>query len=262
MRRVAGLIILLLACCGPIQSGQVADQINAMVGLSQEHALSCMGPPSSTAHVGGTEVWSYNVGGPVTTSAVMSGDQSAAVGSATTSQEFCIVNLTIQDGSVVAANYRSQGKLLAPSLPCYSVLHACAPNPASASTAAPGQTLSDKTKDAVAFCKELYADPRLAPLRGVISIEAAPSLSMQSNKDYATDEQRTALDAYQPLHEECRNKLMAANPHLAKIMVQVQPAPYANLRALYKRKITIGEFNTRKQDELDELKAALVNPTK
>ena len=76
--------------------------------------------------------------------------------------------------------------------------------------------LSATKEDAVAFCKELYADPRLAPLRGVISIEAAPSLSMQSNKDYATDEQRTALDAYQPLHEECRNKLMAANPHLAK----------------------------------------------
>jgi hypothetical protein len=85
---------------------------------------------------------------------------------------------------------------------------------------------------------------------------------MQSNKDFVTDQQRTALDAYQPLHEECRNKIMVASPQLAKIMVQVQPAPYANLRALYDRKITIGEYNTRKQDELDKLKTALVNPTK
>ena len=71
-----------------------------------------------------------------------------------------------------------------------------------------------------------------------------------------------ALDAYQSLHEECRNKIMAANPRLAKIIIQVQPAPYANLRVLYERKITIGEFNTRKQDDLDKLRAALVNPTK
>jgi hypothetical protein len=41
-RRITGLIILFLASCGPIQSGQVADQINAMVGLRQEHVLSCM----------------------------------------------------------------------------------------------------------------------------------------------------------------------------------------------------------------------------
>ena len=90
-RHVTGLIVLFLASCGPIQSGQVADQINAMVGLSQEHVLSCMGPPTSTAHVGATEVWSYNVGGPVTTSAVMGGNQSLVAGSATTSQEFCVL---------------------------------------------------------------------------------------------------------------------------------------------------------------------------
>jgi hypothetical protein len=70
-RRVIGWITPLLASCGPIQSGQVSDQINAMIGLSQEHVLSCMGPQTTTAHVGATEVWTYNVGGPVTTSAMM-----------------------------------------------------------------------------------------------------------------------------------------------------------------------------------------------
>ena len=135
------------------------------------------------------------------------------------------------------------------------MLHACVPNPVPASAQA------DRTKEAVASCKELYADPRLDPLRGVISIDAAPTLSMQSNQNYVTDDQRTALDVYQPLHEQCRNKIMVANAPLAKIMLKVQPAPYADLRALYERKITIGEFNTRKQDDLDRLRAALVNPT-
>jgi hypothetical protein len=72
----------------------------------------------------------------------------------------------MQNGSVTAANYRSQGKLLAPNLPCYSVLHACAPNPAPAPTQA--TAMAEKTKEAVAFCKQLYQDPRLDPLRGVL----------------------------------------------------------------------------------------------
>src|SRR6202047_1198777 len=176
MRRFASLVVVVLASCGPIQSGQVADQINAMVGLSQEHVLSCIGPPSSTAHVGATEVWSSNVGGPVTTSAVMGGNQSVVAASATRSQEFCVVNLTMQKGLVTAANYRSQGKLLAPSLPCYTVLHACAPNPAPASMQA---VAAEKSKEAAALCKQLYQDPRLDPLRGIMSFDQAPTLEMQ-----------------------------------------------------------------------------------
>ena len=92
-----GLITLLLASCGPIQSGQVQDQINGMIGLAKEHVLSCMGPPTSTANAGATEVWSYNSLGPINTSAIVSGNQSLVVGSTSTSQEFCVVNLTMQN---------------------------------------------------------------------------------------------------------------------------------------------------------------------
>jgi hypothetical protein len=212
-----------------IQSGQVADQINAMVGLSQEHVLSCMGPPSSTAHVGAIEVWSYNVGGPVTTSAVMGGNQSVVAGSATTSQEFCVVNLTMQKGLVTAANYRSQGKLLAPSLPCYTVLHACAPNPAPASTQTAAS--AEKTKEAVAFCKQLYQNPRLDPLRGTVALDEPPTLEMQSNPQYITDQQRPALDVLKSVNEQCRNDIASTNPRLWQILVQVQPAPYVNLKS-------------------------------
>lgn len=254
-RRFTVLIILFMAGCGTIQSAQVQDQITGMIGLSKEHVLSCMGPPTSTATAGATEVWSYNTLGPITTSAVVTGNQSLMVGSESTSQEFCVVNLTMQGDRVVASNTRSRGKLLSPNLPCYAVLHACVPNPVPASAQA------DRTKEAVASCKELYQDPRLNPLRGIISLDVAPTLSMQSNQNYVTESQRAALDAYQPLHEECRNKLMVASPTLAKVMVKVQPEPYTNLRALYERNITIGEYNIRKQDEIDKMKAALVSPT-
>ena len=38
MRRLlSGFVVLIVAGCGPIQSAQVADQINGMVGLSKEH---------------------------------------------------------------------------------------------------------------------------------------------------------------------------------------------------------------------------------
>ena len=248
MRRFASLVVVVLASCGPIQSGQVADQINAMVGLSQEHVLSCMGPPSSTAHVGATEVWSYNVGGPVTTSAVMGGNQSVVAGSATTSQEFCVVNLTMQKGLVTAANYRSQGKLLAPSLPCYTVLHACAPNPAPASTQAAAS--AEKTKEAVAFCKQLYQNPRLDPLRGTVALDEPPTLEMQSNPQYITDQQRPALDVLKSVNEQCRNNIASTNPRLWQILVQVQPAPYVNLKKLYERQMTIGQYNTYRQELL------------
>jgi len=259
-RRVTGLIILFLASCGPIQSGQVEDQINAMIGLSQEHVLSCMGPPTSTAHVGATEVWSYNVGGPVTTSAVIGGNQSLVAGSATTSQEFCVVNLTLQNGSVAAANYRSQGKLLAPSLPCYSVLHACAPNPVPASTQA--AAVADKTKEATAFCKQLYEDPRLNPLRGIISFDQEPTLEMQSNPRYVTNEQRPALDVYKSLNEQCRNNIATTNPRVWQIMVQIQTSPAEHLKQLYDRKITIGQYNTYRQEILEKFKQAIAGPPK
>jgi hypothetical protein len=259
-RRFTRLIILFLVSCGPIQSGQVPDQISAMVGLSQEHVLSCMGPPTSTAHVDATEVWSYNVGGPVTTSAVMGGNQSLVAGSATTSQEFCVVNLTMQNSVVTAANYRSQGKLLAPSLPCYTVLHACAPNPAPASTQA--AAAAEKTKEAVAFCKQLYQDSRLDPLRGTIALDASPTLEMQGNPRYVTDEQRPALDVFKSLNEQCRNNIAKMNPRLWQILVQVQPAPYVNLKKLYDRQITIGQYNTYRQEIEEKFKSALAAPPK
>jgi predicted aspartyl protease len=245
--------MLTLVSCGPIRSGQVADQINGMVGLSREHVLSCMGPPSSTSQVATTEVWSYSTQGPVTTTAVMSGNPNFAVGSVTTDQEYCVVNLTIKDDVVVAANYRSRGKLLSPSLPCYSVLHACVPDPSAAKASA------NATKEASNFCHDLYKDPRLDPLRGILSLEDPPTLHMQSIDEMITDEQRTALDALPALREQCRARIATANPRLWKIAVQIDPAPDEELKKLYDRKITIGQFNSDKQALIAKLQAALAS---
>lgn len=246
-----GFTALIVASCGSIQSSQVADQINGMVGLSREHALSCMGPPSSTAQAGTAEVWAYNSLGPVNSSTVASGNQSLVVGSTSTSQESCAVNLTVQGDRVVAANYRSQGKVFAPSLPCYTVLRACVPNPASVSAS------THRVKDAVMHCNELSNDSRLDPLRGVIAIDQAPTLEMQSNPAHITDAQRPALDILRSVAEQCRSKIAASNARLAQIIEHINPHPAEHLAMLYKAEITIGEYNTYRQQTLDNFRAAL-----
>jgi hypothetical protein len=255
-RLFKGLIIASLAGCGPIQSGQVQEQVNGMIGLSKERILSCMGPPTSTANAGPTEVWSYNSLGPINTSTAVSGNQSLVVGSTSTSQEYCVVNVTIQNDRVVAANTRSQGKLLSPNLPCYAVLHACVPNPV------PVSAQADRTKEVVAACKQLYQDPRLNPLRGIITLDEPPTLAMQSDPHCVTDEQRPALDVVRSVIEQCRNNIATANPRLWQILVQVSPAPNVTLKKLYDRQITIGQYNTYRQEIEDKFKSALAAPPK
>ena len=46
------------------------DSQNAMIGLTKEQVLACMGPPANQAAVGATEVWSYGSGNGETVSAV------------------------------------------------------------------------------------------------------------------------------------------------------------------------------------------------
>jgi hypothetical protein len=215
-----------------------------------------MGPPSSTAQVGATEVWAYNSAGAVNSSTFVSGNQSLAIGSTTTSQEFCAVNLTMQSDRVVSANYRSQGKLLAPSLPCYTVLHACVPNPVAASVQV------DRNKEAVSFCKELYKDPRLDVIRGVIALDQPPTLDMQSNPTRITDVQRPALDVFKSISEQCRNKIATNIPQMWQIMEKINPHPYENLVKLYKAEITIGDYNTYRQQMSENFRAAITTPPK
>jgi hypothetical protein len=247
-------IMFLLAACASIQSSQVPDQINAMNGLSKEQVLSCMGPPTTKSSEGVTEAWTYSSFGAVTTNASLSGNRYGAFGSSTTSQDSCIVNLTMRDGAVAAANYRSQGRLMAPSLPCYNVLSIC-----TAGRIGVNDAIAKNTRDATQFCKELYADERLNPIRGTVALDEPPTLSQQNDPTFIKDTQRPALDVLKELVERCRKEMAKANPQMWKILVQVQPAPQENLILLYRKKITIGEFNKRKQDTLEKLQAAIAS---
>src|SRR5262249_1101835 len=150
------------------------------------------------------------------------------------------------------------GKLLSPSLSCFPVLQPCVPN-ASPALPPPGTTVADKTKEATEGCKELAKDPRLDPLRGVVAFNSLPTLEMQSNPGYVIDEQPAALNVWQPMMQQCRDKIAAANPRLFKILVEVSPSPNLDLRELYDRKITIGQYNTRKQDLNEMLRAAIAS---
>lgn len=123
-------------------------------------------------------------------------------------------------------------------------------------------TTAEKTKEAATSCKQLYQDPRLDPLRGIIALGEPPTLEMQSTQSYVTDKQRASLDVFKSLNEKCRNDIATANPRLWKIIVQVQPAPYENLKQLYNRQITTGQYNTYRQDLLEKLKSALAASVK
>jgi hypothetical protein len=125
--------------------------------------------------------------------------------------------------------------------------------PASTQAAA----IAEKNKEALAFCKQLYQDPRLDPLRGIIAIDEPPTLEMESNPRYVTDVQRPALDVAKSLNEQCRNNIAKVNPRLWQILVQVQPTPHEHLKLLYDQKITIGEYNTYRQQMIEKFSSAI-----
>ena len=127
---------------------------------------------------------------------------------------------------------------------------------------APSQSIADKSKEATASCNESYKDSRLDPIRDVIAISSVPTLSQQSNANFIENSQLSALDAYSELLDSCRNKLSAANPQLWKVMTQVQPLPHENLKLLYDKQITIGQFNTRKQETIDRVLAMRASEAK
>jgi hypothetical protein len=118
------------------------------------------------------------------------------------------------------------------------------------------QTPAERANEVLNFCRELYKDKRLDAIRGVIAFEA-PTFSQQRNTNFIRNEQRPALDAFKELNEQCRNKIAQASPRSWKIVQQLQPEPYADLGLLYDRKITIGEYNTRKQKFSEKLQAVV-----
>jgi hypothetical protein len=255
---------LMVASCGPIQSAQVQDQINGMIGLSKERVLSCMGPPTSTAQAGATEVWSYNSLGPVTTSALVTANQSLAIGSTTTSQEYCAVNLTMQNDRVTASNYRSLGKLLSPSLPCYTVLHACVPNPAAVAQAAQTrQAIQPILAESITCSTAVYQSPKAAPLRVHLPYNPKDATPAQlSDRAFATENEIAALQGAHQRLGECRqaslSKLSGVLPAAVPPLAAAIAATEGDQAQLFARKMTWGEYTTRGRDRAVQLEQTLL----
>lgn len=81
-----------------------------MIGMRKEQVLSCMGPPSTRAAVGQTEVWSYPSGGDTSTFSTASGTidgsgNANAFGASRTLHRYCIVNVVMNEDRVSAVNY-------------------------------------------------------------------------------------------------------------------------------------------------------------
>lgn len=125
MRAWPVLMALVLGGCA-FQRAQIAqDARGAMVGLSREQVLACMGPPVNKAAEGATEVWSYDSGNGMQIASI-SGDRFGST--AVSSQRFCKVNVVMTGGAVSAVNYSGPtGGLLTGGEQCAFAVQACTP---------------------------------------------------------------------------------------------------------------------------------------
>jgi outer membrane protein assembly factor BamE (lipoprotein component of BamABCDE complex) len=124
---VAVVIAACMADCA-IQRAQIANDAQAkMIGLTKEQVLACMGPPSSKAVEGATEVWSYSSGNG-RTGVAMTGNAShgSFVGGGVAESRFCTVNVTMIGGKVDRMNYIGPtGGLLSPNEQCAFAVANC-----------------------------------------------------------------------------------------------------------------------------------------
>jgi outer membrane protein assembly factor BamE (lipoprotein component of BamABCDE complex) len=125
---VAALIAVACLTQCAIQRAQIAnDAQSKMIGLTKEQVLACMGPPTSRATEGATEVWSYPSGNNHTAVAV-SGNANHGVitGGGVAETRFCTVNVTMVDGQVNRMNYVGPtGGLLSPNEQCAFAVENC-----------------------------------------------------------------------------------------------------------------------------------------
>ena len=109
----AGLLCLVavaIAACELQRAQEASDAQTAMVGMSKEQVLACMGSPASAAMAGTTEVWTYNSGNGRTDSfgvvnAFGGNGFATGFGSSTTTGRFCKVDVVMNVGRVSRINY-------------------------------------------------------------------------------------------------------------------------------------------------------------
>ena len=126
----AVVIAATLTQCSIQRSVIANDAQTKMIGLTKDQVLACMGPPSSKAREGATEVWSYPSGNGHTAMA-MSGSANHGVitGSGVAESRFCTVNVTMIDGKVSRMNYLGPtGGILSPNEQCAFAVEQCTPH--------------------------------------------------------------------------------------------------------------------------------------
>lgn len=110
--RIAMLTLLsgATSACVFQRAQEASDAQSAMVGMSKEQVLACMGSPANTAVAGTTEVWTYNSGnGREDSVGVVNAwggyGWASGFGSVTTTQRFCKVDVVMNMNRVSRINY-------------------------------------------------------------------------------------------------------------------------------------------------------------
>ena len=127
----AAVFCAALGACSIERAQEASDAKAAMIGMTKEQILGCMGPAASTASAGGTEVWSYNSGNGRTTtvgSAYAYGGPgwAGATGTASTQARFCRVDIVMANDRVTRVNYSGPtGGLLTKGEQCAFAVENC-----------------------------------------------------------------------------------------------------------------------------------------
>ncbi|HWY60268.1 MAG TPA: outer membrane protein assembly factor BamE [Rhizomicrobium sp.] len=104
------LVSIAVSACEFQRAQEASDAQTAMVGMSKEQVLACMGSPVNTAMAGTTEVWTYNSGNGRTDSVGVVNawggyGWASGIGSATTTERSCKVDVVMNVGRVSRINY-------------------------------------------------------------------------------------------------------------------------------------------------------------
>jgi hypothetical protein len=119
-----------------------------------------------------------------------------------------------------------------------------------------------RINDALALCRQLAADPALAPLRGRL-LPPDPRVpwtrAMMVDVSYVTERDRALLIALDQRRARCRQAQIAASPGQAVPLLDYWGREDAALVQLYERRIPIGSYNRAVADAQAQFSIDLAN---
>lgn len=110
----------------------------------------------------------------------------------------------------------------------------------------PGATPDSATREVMAECKRLYAEPKLDPIRGniqlPISFEAPQPIEMLANRSRPTDAERPAIKALSEAMSECRRVSESRLGATPLYRMRSEDRVLEALADLYEGATTYGQF--------------------